>query len=358
MAGTGIGTFNDRIRDAIRGGGPFDGGLDLIGNQGFINGLFYDPNTLNSGSSAERDELLLSADQIRVGLAGNLKDYEFEDRNGNVVKGEEVDYNGAPTGYTLDPQEHIAYSAAHDNQTQFDIIQYKAPLDTAMEDRVRMQNLGISLVALSQGVPFFHAGIDMLRSKSFDQDSYNSGDWFNALDFTYESNNWGKGLPVAEKNQANWPIMQPLLADPDLAATGTDIRTSVEHLREMLRIRKSTPLFRLQSADEVKQKVKFLNTGSGQMEGLIVMGIVDDDEDGGVDPAIKRIVVLFNATPETITFEASELADYRFDLDQRQRYSKDKVVRQSRFDRATGSFTVPARTTAVFVARQVHNRNR
>ena len=24
MAGTGIGTFNDRLRDAVRGGGPFD----------------------------------------------------------------------------------------------------------------------------------------------------------------------------------------------------------------------------------------------------------------------------------------------------------------------------------------------
>ena len=26
MAGTGIGTFNDRLRDAVRGGSPFDGG--------------------------------------------------------------------------------------------------------------------------------------------------------------------------------------------------------------------------------------------------------------------------------------------------------------------------------------------
>lgn len=32
---------------------------------------------------------------------------------------------------------------------------------------------------LSQGIPFFHAGDEMLRSKSIDRDSYNSGDWFN-----------------------------------------------------------------------------------------------------------------------------------------------------------------------------------
>ena len=73
-----------------------------------------------------------------------------------------------------------------------------------MADRVRMQNLGNSLVMLSQGVPFFQAGDDMLRSKDMDRNSYNSGDWFNRLDFTYETNNWGVGLPPAD-NQGNCP---------------------------------------------------------------------------------------------------------------------------------------------------------
>ena len=58
------------------------------------------------------------------------------------------------------------------------------------------------MVTLSQGVPFFHAGEDLLRSKSLDRNSYNSGDWFNKLDFTSASNNWGVGLPPAGDNQA------------------------------------------------------------------------------------------------------------------------------------------------------------
>ena len=74
----------------------------------------------------------------------------------------------------------------------------------------------VSIVGFSQGVPFYHAGIDLLRSKSFDRDSFNSGDWFNRLDFTYQTNNWGVGLPVASKNQSNWPLFAPLLADPAL----------------------------------------------------------------------------------------------------------------------------------------------
>jgi pullulanase len=56
-----------------------------------------------------------------------------------------------------------------------------------MADRVRAQNVGLSTVMLGQGVPFLHAGSDLLRSKSLDRDSYNSGDWFNRLDFTYQA---------------------------------------------------------------------------------------------------------------------------------------------------------------------------
>ncbi len=41
MAGTGIGTFSDRLRDAVRGGGPFDEDPRI---QGFASGLFTDPN--------------------------------------------------------------------------------------------------------------------------------------------------------------------------------------------------------------------------------------------------------------------------------------------------------------------------
>ncbi len=101
-------------------------------------------------------------------------------------------------------------------RTLFDAIQVKAPAEATLTDRVRMNNLALSIVLLSQGVPFFHAGDDILRSKSFNPNSYNSGDWFNKLDWTYESNNWGIGLPLEGTEQ--WDIYKPLLADPDLAA--------------------------------------------------------------------------------------------------------------------------------------------
>ena len=220
MAGTGIGTFNDRLRDAVRGGGPFD---EDPRAQGFGSGLLSDDNgarylkgdlkgqPVNGDEVAQRDELLLSMDQIKVGMAGNLAGYTFVDRNGETVTGADVDYNGSPTGYTADPQENILYVSAHDNETLFDSLAFKLPQGTSMADRVRMQQLSLSTVALGQGVSFFHAGTDMLRSKSLDRNSYDSGDHFNALDFSYESNNFGVGLPPARDNESKWSYMTPLL---------------------------------------------------------------------------------------------------------------------------------------------------
>jgi pullulanase-type alpha-1,6-glucosidase len=350
MAGTGIGTFNDRLRDAVRGGGPFDSGDGLIRNQGFINGRYYDPNAMNSGSAAEKDDLLHKADQIRVGLAGNLADYQFVDRTGTTVKGSDVDYNGAPCGYTRDPQEHIVYVTAHDNQTLYDNNQYKMPEDATMAERVRAQNMGLSIDALSQGLPFFHAGIDLLRSKSFERDSYNSGDWFNKLFFNYEENNFGVGLPL--EGQGDFPLMEPLLADPDLKPTKTDILSSVHHLQEMIEIRKSSPLFRMQTFTDVQSSLTFHNTGPEQIPGLIVMSLSDGEQN--LDPVAKRIVVLFNATDETQTFTETSLSGAWLRLHPVQARGYDPVVKDATFEFRTGTFIVPPRTTAVFVQRDVY----
>ena len=41
-----------------------------------------------------------------------------------------------------------------------------------------------------------------------------AGDWFNRLDYSGQTNNFGVGLPVATKNRESWPLKQPLLAQP------------------------------------------------------------------------------------------------------------------------------------------------
>ncbi|HEU4327283.1 MAG TPA: pullulanase-type alpha-1,6-glucosidase [Roseiflexaceae bacterium] len=346
LAGSGIGSFNDRIRDGSRGGGPFDNGQDMK-KQGFLTGLFTDPNDLDQGTPAQQKErLLLFQDQIRVGLAGNLKDYLFTDRTGAAVTGAQVDYNGSPTGYTSDPQEVINYNEAHDNLTLFDGIQLKAPATATITDRVRMQALGIDLIALGQGVPFFHAGQDILRSKSFDGNSYNSGDWFNKLDWTYTTNNFGVGLPIDQ--ESNWPVFTPLLANRALWPSSALIQSSKTHFEEMLRIRKSSPLFRLRTAAEIQAQVAFLNTGPEQTPGLIVMVLTETRAIHPLNP-YKRIVVVFNANPTTQTWSDLSFQTAAMRLHPIQQASADPLVRQASFTGASGTFSVPPRTTAVFV---------
>jgi pullulanase-type alpha-1,6-glucosidase len=347
MGGTGIGSFNDRVRDGVRGGGPFSG----LQEQGFATGLFYDPNATDQGTPGDQeDRLKMLADWIRVSLAGGLANFPLIDRFGNPVLGWQIDYNGQQAGYTLDPQEIINYAAAHDNETFHDVVQLKAPLATSTSDRVRVQNMANDLIALGQGVPFFHAGQDMLRSKSMDRDSFNSGDWFNRLDFTYSWNNWGAGLPVASKNQDNWPLMQPLLADPSLQVSPDDIQFAAEHFREVMAIRKSSGLFRLPDEASVIDRVGFLNTGPAQIPGMIVMVLADDD--GSIDALRQRIAVLFNATDDPQDFAAPSLAGYPFALHEVQQSSADPVVGSSSWSDATSTFSLPARTTAVFVAKR------
>ncbi|MCC7208957.1 MAG: pullulanase-type alpha-1,6-glucosidase [Anaerolineae bacterium] len=345
MAGTGVGTFNDRLRDSARGGSPFGGQQE----QGFVTGLLTDPNATDQGDpDAQRDRLLLFADRIRVGLAGNLAAYTFAGQRGDDVTGDRVDYNGAPAGYTKDPQENIVYIEAHDNETFFDMIQYKAPVETSMADRVRMQSMGLSIVALSQGVPFFHAGMDMLRSKSFDRDSYDHGDWFNALHFDYTDNGWGHGLPMADKNETMWPIMGPLLANPALDPAQGDIEHSVALFKEWLQVRYSTPLFRLRTADEVLARVKFHNTGPDQTPGVIVMSI-DGRDNAELSQPYGMVVVVFNASAEAVEMPAPAMSGLALALHPVQAESVDPVVRGASWNAESGTFSVPARTTAVFV---------
>ena len=208
MAGTGIGTFSDRLRDAVRGGGPFDSDPRI---QGFASGLFTDPNgaAVNGTPDQQRARLLLHHDQIKVGLAGNLRDYTFVNRDGQTVKGSQVDYNGQPAGYAAEPDETITYVDAHDNETLFDVLQYKLPQATDMADRVRMNTLALATTALAQSPSFWHAGTDLLRSKSLDRNSYNSGDWFNRVDWSARESTWGSGLPPREDNQSEVGLHAP-----------------------------------------------------------------------------------------------------------------------------------------------------
>ncbi|ROS31404.1 pullulanase-type alpha-1,6-glucosidase [Cellulomonas sp. PhB150] len=350
LGGTGIGTFSDRLRDAVRGGGPFDENPRV---QGFGSGGYTDPNgdAVNGTEAEQLTRAQHDADLVRLGLAGNLKDFTFTTSDGQVRSGSQIDYNGQPAGYADEPDEVITYVDAHDNETLWDSLTMKLPQATTMSDRIRMNTLSLATTALAQTPSFWHAGADMLRSKSLDRNSYDSGDWFNAIDWTGADNGFGHGLPPAADNEAKWPYQAPLLEDAALKPTAAQVATASDQAQDLLRLRSSSRLFRLGSAAAIEQKVTFPGSGADAAPGVIVMSI-DDTVGTDADPALDGALVVLNAGTSAVTQTVPALAGRAYALSPVQADGADAVVRTTTWDAGSGAVTVPARTVAVLVEAQ------
>lgn len=349
LAGTGIGSFSDRLRDAVRGGSPFDGGDTIRKTQGFGNGALVDANEMDG---VDRATALHQADLVRLGMAGNLKDFILTDKDGMPKKGSDIDYNGQPAGYAQDPTEIQNYVDKHDNQTLFDNLIYKAPQGA---DLVRMQGVSLATAMLGQGIPFTHAGVELLRSKSMERDSYDSGDWYNRVDYTLADNNFDKGLPRKDKDGDNYPLIEKVLGK-HVKPSGADMATMVGFYQELAELRQSSRLLRLGSGAEVIKRVDFRNTGPDQEPGLIVM-TVDDGINAGadLDPAIDGLVVMINATnaPQSIS-DFRDGNDQPIDLTSLQlspaHHGGESIARDAAVN--GGTLTLGAWSAAVFVKPQ------
>ena len=331
MAGTEIGTFNDRVREAIRQGAIF---------------------------MREEDGAALSAqDRVKMSMAGTLTDYILETSGGTATT------TSSLGGYATDPADIINYVSKHDNETLWDQFNYVLPQDLTLEERVRAQNIGIGIPMLSQGIPFLQMGGDMLRSKSMDRNTFDAGDWFNYVDFTQQTNNWNVGLPLAQDNESRWGEMATFIYSPDRAATMTEIEFASEVFKELLQMRSGSQLFRLTTGQDIMDRVGFHNIGSRQEQGLIVMSIDDGitpDSDvvlTDIDSAYDAIVVAVNSGYEEQTITVNTATG--FELHWIQASSIDPTVRSATFiegvdaDEGNGTFTIPALTMAVFVKPQM-----
>jgi pullulanase-type alpha-1,6-glucosidase len=295
MAGTGIGTFSDRLRDAVRGGGPFDADPRV---QGLGSGLAGDLNdSPANGDVAAR--LVNATDLVKLGMAGNAADYRFLGTGGTEVVGSDVGYNGSPGGYAGGPLDTITYVDAHDNEALYDALAYKLPPDTPMADRVRMQVLSLAPVLLGQGQPFVHAGTEFLRSKSLDRNSYDSGDWFNVYDPSLTTSGFGRGLPPAADNRDKWPFARPLLADPALVPTRADQQAALDRVLALARIRGSSPLFTLADPAAVQASLSFPAAEPG-----VVIAHLDDVTNA--DPERAGLLVVLNPYPDARTVQLPE----------------------------------------------------
>jgi len=175
------------------------------------------------------------------------------------------------------PAQSINYVECHDNNTFFD--KAKAALSDAKVSEIKKrQRLATSIVILSQGVPFIHAGQEFYRSKKGVENSYKSSD---------------------EINQIDWNLVDENYKD-------------IEFLKELLRIRKKYDLFRLTSPSKIKDyvNVKF------NEEGSITYKLQNEDEE---------IIVIFKNSFTKETFEFDDRYTMIFDGESRSRKILNKL---------------------------------
>jgi pullulanase/glycogen debranching enzyme len=282
-------------------------------------------------------------------MAGSLRDVVLTTHTDAIVTLSEVDYKGQPAGYVSEPSEVVNYVENHDNQTLFDVNVHRLPANTSREDRARVQILGAAINALSQGVAYFHAGIDTLRSKSLDRNSFNSGDWFNRIDWSYRDNYFGTGLPPKQDNGQSWPVMKPLLADARIKPEPANIAWTRDAFRDLLRIRASSTLFRMRTADDIRQRLRFYNTGSAQNPAVIALHL---DGEGYAGARFKEVMVFINvgAQAQSLILPPEAAKAWTLHPVHVAKSTADLRACEAAHEAQSGRFDIPARTAVVFVA--------
>ncbi len=151
------------------------------------------------------DRIAVFSDDLRDGIKGSV--FIYEDKGFASGKREmeesvkfgivaacqhpQVDYskvNYSKAAYSAAPYQTISYCSCHDNHTLWDKLAISAKAATE-EERIRMHKLALSIVLTSQGISFLHAGTEFLRSKKGVENSFESPDSINAIDWNLKTKN-------------------------------------------------------------------------------------------------------------------------------------------------------------------------
>jgi pullulanase len=183
-------------------------------------------------------------ESIKFGIVASCKHPQVDYRK--------VNYSKAP--YSAQPYNTVTYCECHDNHVLWDKLAISAK-DAVVEERKEMHKLALSIVLTSQGIAFLHAGTEFFRSKRGVENSYESADSINAIDWSLKS-----------------------LHQKDFA-----------YVKALIKMRKEHPAFRLKSAKQIAASIKFLD---GYSEGIIAYTI-----DGtSVEDKWKKILVVLNGS--------------------------------------------------------------
>ncbi|MBI1224197.1 MAG: type I pullulanase [Bacteroidetes bacterium] len=217
----GIAAFSDEFRDGVKGH------VFKPSAKGFING---------------EDKLVES---VKFGIVGGVSHPQVDLTQVNYTQ----------KAWAKTPQQCINYVSCHDNNTLWDRLTLSCKTNSEQE-KLNMDKLAQTIVLTSQGVPFLFAGEEFVRSKQLIENSFNSPDEFNQID-------WGN------KSKYN-----------DL----------FQYYQNLIELRKAHPAFRMTSQAQIAEHLKFVDLKFEHTIGYILGDHANGD-------TWKRILVIFNGNP-------------------------------------------------------------
>ncbi len=221
-----IAVFNDDFRDSIKG--------DAFNEHswGFVSG-----QTLNEESIKYAIVAATGHPQINYGYVSTTK-----------------------WAWSLTPQQSINYVSCHDNYTLYDKLK-KARPDASLQDLARMVCLAGSLLLSSQGVPFIHAGMELLRTKKGHGNTYKSDDSYNLIDWSRKA----------------------------IFSYVTD------YFKKLIDIRKKHPAFRMATTKQIQKHLRF---NKEYFPGVVAYELIDNAN----GDSWNHIQIIFNNNPEPIVY--------------------------------------------------------
>lgn len=217
-------------------------------------------------------------DHYRDALKGNVfnaRETGFA-QSGHHIHGTKLGIRGAIDDFSDSPLEAINYVECHDNHTLWDRLKISTIDDARITDADRraMDKLAAATLFTSQGIPFIQAGQEFLRTKGGDHNSYDKPDAVNMI-------RWRDKL---------------------------EHRDVCEYYQGLIALRRAHPLFRLETAEDVRRAIKFLDDQFGYTvpPGCVAYLIEDVTEQDEWSHAL----VILNASARLVDLEIPE-GDWR-----------------------------------------------
>ncbi len=255
----------------------------LLYGEGWTAGASPLPDSLRAlkANVAKLDRIAVFSDDIRDGIKGSVFDHADKGFASGKPGMEEsikfgvtaacthpqVDYskvNYSKTPWAASPGQTVSYCECHDNHVLFDKLAISAK-EATPEQREQMQRLALSIVLTSQGISFLHAGTEFMRTKRGVENSYESPDSINALDWN---------LLNSHKEQ-------------------------YEYVKLLIQLRKAHPAFRLQTAAQISSLIHFSENFPGG-------GICYEIDGATAGDTWKKIRICFNNSSQPVQWTEVE----------------------------------------------------